>query len=100
MKSRGCASDCKSGEGVVRVCDSICSDDNPLHLTRGCDDDTFGKNCRTCYTDSAAADADASGHESVMCSTLEDSNSEIRTEVAAAAMKGQNDQSRRRLTQA
>eukprot|EP00904_Undaria_pinnatifida_P009850 jgi/Undpi1/5996/HiC_scaffold_2.g01270.m1 len=33
-------------EGAIRVCDTICSEDHPLYDTKGCDDDTFGKNCR------------------------------------------------------
>ena len=68
----GCAPGCKSGDGVIRVCDSICTGDNALYDTQGCDDDTFGKNCRTCYTNMAAAkDADALGHDAIMCDTLE-----------------------------
>eukprot|EP00904_Undaria_pinnatifida_P009852 jgi/Undpi1/5998/HiC_scaffold_2.g01272.m1 len=42
----GCDSDCKSSEGAIRVCDTIRSEDHPLYDTKGCDDDTFGKNCR------------------------------------------------------
>ena len=72
LKNRGCASGCKSTEGVIRVCDTICSEDNPLYTTHGCEDDTFGKNCRTCYTSMAAAkDADAAGNDAIMCDTLE-----------------------------
>ena len=43
----------------------------------------------------AAKEAGALGHDAIMCSTLEDANSEIKTEVAAVAMTVQNDQSRR-----
>ena len=101
MKNRSCVSVCESGEGVTRVCYPVCSDNNPLFDTKGCSDDTHRNNCRTCYTNMAAAEeADALGHDAIMCRTLEDANSEIRTEVAAAAMTVQNDQSRRRLTQA
>ena len=72
MKSRGCASGCKSSDGAIRVCDTICSEDNPLYDTKGCNDDTYGKNCRTCYTSMAAAkEADALGHDAIMCDTLE-----------------------------
>lgn len=101
MKSRGCASGCKSSGGIIRVCDSVCSDDNPLHHTQGCDDDTFGKNCRTCYTDMAAAEADSAGNDAVMCDTLEYVTGDIEKEVAAAAMGAPNEkQSRRRLSAA
>lgn len=72
LQHRGCSSNCKSGKGVIRVCDSVCTDDNPLYDTQGCGDDTFGENCRTCYTDMAAAkDADAAGNDAIMCDTLE-----------------------------
>lgn len=68
----GCDADCRSGQGVIRVCDSACSDDDPLHDTRGCSDGTFGENCRVCYTDMAAAkDAESAGNEAIMCDTLE-----------------------------
>lgn len=69
----GCDSDyCRSSEGVIRVCDSVCSDDDPLYDTRGCGDNTFGEGCRTCYTSMAAAkDAESFGNEAVMCDTLE-----------------------------
>eukprot|EP00904_Undaria_pinnatifida_P009847 jgi/Undpi1/5993/HiC_scaffold_2.g01267.m1 len=42
----GCDSDCKSSDGAIRVCDTICSEDHPVYDTKSCDDDTFGKNCR------------------------------------------------------
>lgn len=72
LPNRICRPGCKSSEGVTRVCDSSCSGDNPLLHTRGCNDDTFGVNCRTCYTSMAAAKhAESFGTEAIMCDTLE-----------------------------
>lgn len=72
LANSGCDGGCTSSEGIIRVCDPVCSDENPLHDTRGCDDDAFGENCRTCYTNMAAAkDAESSGNEAIMCDTLE-----------------------------